>query len=353
MNRNTGQRSRQPQGTPIGGRFAPEHDGGPANSLEVDGLASTYGGPATSLEVDATEQYTGEDDPAADIPLSEIPSALRPYGWHYNVFIERGSSGELWVGLDDDDNYYDVDVKILGKALKGAGYATELDEEAGQYRILGRISHPVPDVSLNLQSRIADLAETTQYAEKVAQLYLPNVNLGSFGTGLDGNYQKSRCSQVAKTTERYMGLTDAYFDWDSSWPSYPAEFGFTVPASTTSSSERQPLTIRGKTTAEAEAYACAFAVGSMLSTKTRTNPYREVFPVVEGRGRKADLAKAVAEAKRQGLDVQFDVGGYGNMLVSNEHGLKYLLSGSMNTRQKQMMVEHLVIGMDYDVDAPK
>ena len=49
MSRNTGQRSRQPQGTPIGGQFAPEHDGGPATSLEVDGLASTYGGPATSL----------------------------------------------------------------------------------------------------------------------------------------------------------------------------------------------------------------------------------------------------------------------------------------------------------------
>ena len=39
MNRTTGQQPRQPQGTPIGGEFAPEHDGGPAASLEVDGLA--------------------------------------------------------------------------------------------------------------------------------------------------------------------------------------------------------------------------------------------------------------------------------------------------------------------------
>ena len=87
MNRTTGQRSRQPQGTPIGGRFAPEHDGGPATSLEVDGA----------------EQYTGEDDPAADIPLSEISSTLRPYGWH-NVFTERGFSGELWVPPFQDDS---------------------------------------------------------------------------------------------------------------------------------------------------------------------------------------------------------------------------------------------------------
>ena len=34
MNRNTGQRARQPKGIPIGGEFAPEHDGGPATSLD-------------------------------------------------------------------------------------------------------------------------------------------------------------------------------------------------------------------------------------------------------------------------------------------------------------------------------
>ena len=91
MNRNTRQRSRQPQGTPIGGEFAPEHDGGPATSLEVDGLAFAYGGPDDGEEFKYTE---------ADI----VNLAMERSDWCYDDAIVHTGSREMSVELDLTDS---------------------------------------------------------------------------------------------------------------------------------------------------------------------------------------------------------------------------------------------------------
>ena len=128
MNRTTGQRSRQPQGTPIGGQYAPEHDGGPATSLEV------------------------EDRPVSQVQSNDTPLFDSPNLNSFAVSVEA-----LGFEVQEGDDLSTVEVRIPHQWAGDWAYnhlsSGELDEELMQ-RHGAEIEDVAKELNLNVTERL-------------------------------------------------------------------------------------------------------------------------------------------------------------------------------------------------------
>jgi len=185
--------------------------------------------------------------------------------------------------------------------------------------------------------------------------YTPNRNIGPWPKGINGNFPKRDCPKQADRLAQDFGFQGGAFDYDRAWFNEPASFSFTTAPNADSAArptDRQPATVRGKTTGEAQAFASAFALGSMLSDRPKTNPYRDVMvSEIRGRGTKAELAEALDDARRNGIDVVFDDRSVIIHSMDGQARFRLSAEADLTTRQKTQLARYAAMGANYEIES--